>query len=97
MTAPVGCFPSGRREHAPAGHGIDDLCGNIWEWTRSEARPYPYRVTDGRDDVERSVNRVLRGGAYNSKLVSGSYRESGTQVFRSGAVGFRVVLEPFGD
>lgn len=46
--------------------GVFETVGNVWEWTRTEARHYPYQV-DGRDDVgDTSAARVLRGGSYAS-------------------------------
>ncbi len=43
--------------------GIVDLAGNVHQWTSSMARPYPYRIDDGREDAERFADRVTRGGA----------------------------------
>ena len=55
----VGCFPAGA---TPA--GIHDLGGNVWEWTASVYRPYPYRPDDGRNDPEAGGSRVVRGGSW---------------------------------
>lgn len=60
-TMPVGSF-------SPQGdsfYGCADMVGNIWEWTRSIARPYPYDLTDGREALEASLGdlRVLRGAS----------------------------------
>jgi formylglycine-generating enzyme required for sulfatase activity len=36
-----------------------DLAGNVWEWTRSEYRTYPYDPRDGREE-----RFTLRGGSW---------------------------------
>lgn len=57
--SPVGAFPTGS---TPT--GIADLAGNVWEWTRSLYRGYPYQPGDGRNDPEGQGPRVLRGGSW---------------------------------
>jgi formylglycine-generating enzyme required for sulfatase activity len=45
--------------------GAFDLSGNVWEWTLSEYKLYPYVATDGReaDLYSTNVRLVLRGGS----------------------------------
>jgi iron(II)-dependent oxidoreductase len=57
-TVPVGSLPLGATPDE-----VLDLAGNVHEWTSSIARAYPYRVDDGREDPDRVVDRVVRGGA----------------------------------
>jgi formylglycine-generating enzyme required for sulfatase activity len=72
QTTPVGVFPNGRTPE-----GVDDLSGNVYEWTSSlfGARetddveteyPYPYDPADGREDANAgpTVCRVVRGGGW---------------------------------
>ncbi|MBI5823345.1 MAG: SUMF1/EgtB/PvdO family nonheme iron enzyme, partial [Chloroflexi bacterium] len=40
-----------------------DMAGNVWEWSHSLKKAYPYNVRDGREDEKVSVARVLRGGS----------------------------------
>jgi iron(II)-dependent oxidoreductase len=45
---------------------ILDLAGNVYEWTASLYRPYPYRPDDGREAQHSPGERVTRGGAHDS-------------------------------
>jgi formylglycine-generating enzyme required for sulfatase activity len=65
----VGPTPVGG--HSPAGDspcGARDMAGNVFEWTRSEHRPYPYRPDDGRESTPDDGPRVLRGGAFDLSI-----------------------------
>ncbi|MGB8647999.1 MAG: SUMF1/EgtB/PvdO family nonheme iron enzyme [Anaerolineae bacterium] len=59
-TSAVGCFARGASPY-----GIEELSGNVWEWTRSVYKPYPYQREDGREKLDAGDNqyRVVRGGA----------------------------------
>ncbi len=46
-------------------YGCADMVGNVWEWTHSLFKPYPYKAEDGREDPNDSNSRVLRGGSFN--------------------------------
>jgi formylglycine-generating enzyme required for sulfatase activity len=75
------------------------MAGNVWEWTRSLDKKYPYDPADGREDLkDKKGNRVLRGGAFNfvENLVRCAVRywdDDPDSAFDS--YGFRVVLSPF--
>ena len=49
-------------------YGAQDMSGNIWEWTSSAARPYPYDAADGREELSIVQRRILRGGGYRSNF-----------------------------
>jgi len=55
----VGAYPRGA---TPA--DLHDMTGNVWEWTASLYRPYPYDPDDGRNDPESEDARVVRGGSW---------------------------------
>jgi formylglycine-generating enzyme required for sulfatase activity len=70
QTTPVG-------QYSPAGdspYGVGDMAGQVWEWCSSkyggyEDKPnfgYPYRLDDGREDLEGDDTRILRGGSWYS-------------------------------
>jgi formylglycine-generating enzyme required for sulfatase activity len=60
MTAPVGSYPQGESPYH-----VQDMAGNVLEWTNTIMRPYPYKATDGRENSQdTSSNRVLRGGSW---------------------------------
>jgi formylglycine-generating enzyme required for sulfatase activity len=59
-TTPVGQFsPQG-----DSPYGCADMIGNVWEWTRSLYKPYPYNAQDGREDLQSRSSRVLRGASF---------------------------------
>ncbi len=70
-TSAVGCFPGGASPY-----GVEEMIGNVWEWTRSLwgedfSKPkfaYPYVCDDGREDLEaeRDILRVVRGGSFGN-------------------------------
>ena len=59
-TTPVGMYPDG------ASHdGALDMIGNVWEWTSSLFKDYPYEAGDGREDPAQPGSRVVRGGSWD--------------------------------
>jgi serine/threonine-protein kinase len=49
--------------------GARDMAGNVWEWTSSAYKPYPYDAEDGREiDLGRQTDleRVVRGGSWKT-------------------------------
>jgi formylglycine-generating enzyme required for sulfatase activity len=89
-TSAVGCFPGGTSPYE-----VEDVSGNVREWTRSLYREYPHEPEDGREDLQADGIRVLRGGAFRTAAgrTRCTTRAMGSpDVERFG--GFRVVLSP---
>jgi formylglycine-generating enzyme required for sulfatase activity len=88
-TSAVGCFPGGMSPY-----GVEEMSGNVWEWTRSLWKDYPYDPTDGREDPDAKDNRVLRGGSWrpHRRCARCAYRSWDLPVGFSPDLGFRVVV-----
>jgi formylglycine-generating enzyme required for sulfatase activity len=97
-TAPVGSHPAGSTPE-----GIQDLAGNVAEWTSTLYRPYPYDAQDGREQATGTGERVTRGGDH----VFDSAPDRLTTYFRQGFsrapdrghrhIGFRCAQTPYSD
>jgi len=59
-TRPVGGRPAGA---SPL--GVQEMVGNLREWTSSQYRPYPYRADDGREGPAPTATRVVRGASHD--------------------------------
>ena len=85
--------------YAPGANGLYDMAGNVFEWTSSLAKAYPYEATDGREDPKIWGYRMLRGGSFNSYLgtpvVRCAARNFSGPVGRTYGTGFRVVSPGF--
>ncbi|MBM3573540.1 MAG: hypothetical protein FJX52_14470, partial [Alphaproteobacteria bacterium] len=93
MTVTVGSFPLGATPE-----GVFDLAGNVHEWTSSFALPYPYRADDGREHPDRLADRVVRGGAADTRAETLRASWRGASVSRNARaghhnIGFRCVKD----
>jgi formylglycine-generating enzyme required for sulfatase activity len=98
-TSTVGCFEGGCSPYK-----IQDLSGNVLEWTRSNwgidverlKFKYPYDPHDGREatGAPDTMLRIMRGGAFNSPAedILCSCRTADLPKTRYDHVGFRLVI-----
>jgi formylglycine-generating enzyme required for sulfatase activity len=88
-TAPVGSFLGGASPY-----GVEDLAGNVWEWTGD---PYPPDYLARPSDRRRgSPFRVIRGGSWDSRedRLRVTYRGGARPTYRSSDLGFRCACTP---
>ena len=90
-TTPVGMYPDGASPCEAL-----DMVGNVWEWTSSLFKDYPYEPQDGREDPAAPGQRVLRGGSWGDYRSSArcAYRDGYVPGYYNGNVGFRLLLSP---
>ncbi|MGV2433598.1 MAG UNVERIFIED_CONTAM: SUMF1/EgtB/PvdO family nonheme iron enzyme [Anaerolineae bacterium] len=58
QTAPVGSRPDGA-----SWVGAMDVSGNVWEWTSTAYRDYPYTQEDEQPNNQ-DISRIWRGGSF---------------------------------
>ena len=46
-------------------YGVEDLLGNLREWTSTVLRPYPYKATNGREEWSGAGAVVVRGASHD--------------------------------
>ncbi|HSO35498.1 MAG TPA: bifunctional serine/threonine-protein kinase/formylglycine-generating enzyme family protein [Labilithrix sp.] len=91
-TAPVGSFPAGASRW-----GIEDLVGNVWEWTSDYYAHYTDADAEDPTGPASGVTHVMRGGAWNGAYadwVRPSFRFHDAADTRSHGIGFRCALTP---
>ena len=89
-TSALGLFP---QDKSP--YGCQEMSGNVWEWTRSLWKPYPYQLDGEREKlaIPISKDRVFRSGTsfYHSTMGVGCpSRDRNSPNFGSNLRGFRV-------
>ena len=87
----VGSFPC---PECP--HGLLDMSGNVWEWTRSPYQPYPYDATDDAEGLDADALWVMRGGSFSDgpQNVRAAVRGGADPGARRPFIGFRVAISP---
>jgi formylglycine-generating enzyme required for sulfatase activity len=100
-TSPVGSHSIGTSPY-----GLQDMSGNVWEWTRSlwgvdpqvASFRYPYDSRDGREDTSASddICRIMRGAGFLDSIRHGrcASRAGGEPDGIDNDIGFRIALSP---
>lgn len=74
------------------------MSGNVWEWTRSLWKGYPYDPADGRENLAAGLQdaRVVRGGAFYFAAWDArcACRLASSPSARNRSYGIRVVASP---
>ncbi len=86
-TAPIGSFAQGRSRY-----GVQDVVGNVWEWTADWYSPYGPKEQDDPKGSDTGERRVIRGGAWNGSepaWVRPTFRYHDVPTKRSYGIGFR--------
>jgi formylglycine-generating enzyme required for sulfatase activity len=89
-----GPTPAGARACPDCAHGLTDMAGNVWEWTRSPYQPYPYDEADDRAGLDADALWVMRGGGFAdpARLIRTTARGAAEPGARRPFIGFRVAL-----
>jgi formylglycine-generating enzyme required for sulfatase activity len=91
-TSPVGSLPC-----PECAHGLSDMSGNVWEWTRTPYQGQPYGSEESSIDLEADALWVMRGGSFAdpARNVRAALRGGGDPGVRRPFIGFRVVISRF--
>jgi formylglycine-generating enzyme required for sulfatase activity len=83
---PVGQVPAG-----VSPYGCLNMADNVWEWTSSLFKPYPYQAADGREGPQAPGRRVARGGSWSGEpyIAHAAYRFHPEPTFAHYYLGFR--------
>ncbi len=84
--APVSKYRAGASPYT-----LNDMVGNVWQWTSSLFSKYPYQANDGREDQSKMGERVTRGGmfAFGAAVSRVNVRNKFEPTGKAISVGFR--------
>lgn len=75
-------------------HGLLDMAGNVWEWTRSPYRTFPSDPTSDGRTLRADALWVMRGGSFadTAQNIRAATRGGADPGVRRATIGFRVAL-----
>lgn len=88
--------PVGTHAEGASAEGIDDLAGNVWEWTSTPFLPYPgfqaFPYDGYSKDHMKGEHRVCRGGSWAtaSPILRRTFRNWYVPTYRQGFLGVRL-------
>jgi formylglycine-generating enzyme required for sulfatase activity len=90
QTSPVGYYPRGGSPF-----GVEDLAGNVFEWTLDGLENYKGKEMTNPRGPKNSSQRIYRGGSWKSRATSlrSTARAFNAPDYSSNDVGFRIVCE----
>jgi formylglycine-generating enzyme required for sulfatase activity len=91
-TAPVGSYPKGRTQS-----GLEDMVGNVFEWTSDRMYDYGTEFVKNPKGPDEGTARVIRGGAFNSfkpTFADPAFRYSMDETAHTHGIGFRCAYPP---
>jgi iron(II)-dependent oxidoreductase len=60
--------PADRGPRGASPYGVEDMVGNLREWTATALRPYPYKEVDGRGQWSGEGRVVVRGASHDDPV-----------------------------
>ena len=93
-TSPVGSYPKGRTQS-----GLEDMVGNVFEWTADRFYTYTEEFKKNPTGPEEGTDRVIRGGAFNSfraTFADPAFRFASDETAHNHGIGFRCAFKPQG-
>lgn len=91
-TSPVGSYPKGRTQS-----GLEDVVGNVYEWTSDRFYEYGTEFVKNPEGPDEGTARVIRGGAFNSfraTFADPAFRYSMDESAHTHGIGFRCAYPP---